>query len=300
MKIIVCKKDYESTGGFVVPLCGLLLVVFFSMASFVIDIGNSRYQLRNIQVVSDACSYAALLALGPTTNYTAVRNQVINIANLNGVAQAEIAKIDCGTWSAGAFTSQGMNAGVPICNSSTNAVQVSIARQVNTFFGRILGTAHITPATLAVSSVTPLLQCMTPFGIKKTIVDDLEEGEDFSVGKATTGNWGKLFVGVSKNPYVLVSETCNQKVKLNSSTEVITGFNDLGQFDDIIGDTIVVALTTDFPTGTSGNVDILEFVKVQFLGSNKNGANWAGNFRLVERGVLPNPDPNQSTRKLVK
>ena len=100
-----------------------------------------------IQIAADASSMAALHELKSPYNTAGsnIRAEVIDIAYRNGVSANEISLIECGIWNFNTreFSAQGQNSGLPICDSASNSIRVSISRQVNTFFGKILNISTI-------------------------------------------------------------------------------------------------------------------------------------------------------------
>jgi len=313
---LLISKSHTSA-GFVIPFCGLLLIVLFGMASYMIDIGHARYQLRNLQIAADAASRAGLIPLGQASpNYTKVSNEVIDIASRNAVAQAEIVKsdgsvgIECGTWSGGVFNSQGS-----VCTGASTAVKVSMKRQVQTFFGKIFNINSITPVTSAVSAKLPINQCIRPFVISSSLLTvsgtALVVGDTFDTGLLSSGNWGKLDPdptngGPGFDNNSMSTNACHAAFKAGPA-DTEQGFSSVKQaFDNALANPsfangMVFAVTSASPQGNSPNaVPIVEYIRADLIAVYGNNANnWHASFRVVARSVTSDPDPVKTFRKLV-
>lgn len=306
------KTSPQADGGFVLLFCTFLIVVLFAITALVFDFGRALVERHRISIASDAASIAALNVLGPGTSYNAVLSEVYSIVQFNNVLPGEILSVRCGTWSGGNFTPQAAG----VCNGSSNSVQVESRRVVPTFFARLIGVADLSPRVSALAHVTGVSAgaCIRPFGVESSYFNGLyspngiQIGQTFTVGgHQSAGNWGKIDInGNTPDDWQgnMLNDQCDPLIQLGAIFQGDTGFSQVRQvFNAIAQDQtpppasvgMIIALTSDFPNGGSGNVTLHEFIKVDFLSHSGNGQNWQGQFRLVERNVAPPPPPGGGT-----
>lgn len=290
--------------GFVITLTSTLLFVLCVVAAFVVDYGRALWEERRIQNAMDYAAQAGATLMGTASlTYADVEQEVQAIAGANGVDPSEIESINCGRWqeisgSVGEyeFISEACDA------SGANAVQVNSTRRMKTTFARVMGNQALWPSAVAIAMrpTSSIAQCIKPFGIELSMIIDntVEEGDVFTVGKNSPGNWGKLDIGGNMSSGVnfmdaMLNDVCDEDVALNSVVSPGTGFGGaIDQvFDEVLDEgedqSMIVAANSDFGNGNS-DVTILEFLEIDYIHDNgKSGANWQGTFRLIKRNATP-------------
>jgi hypothetical protein len=303
------------SSGFAVFIFMLALSVLLTSMVFAVDMGQAHDQRRQLQNVADAGALAAVAALGADTDYTKILSVVTTIAVTNGATVDEVMAIEprCGMWEDGMFKAGGVHS----CNSSMNAVEVSVTRSMPTTFGRLLNQDSFQFRTSAVAYKPPPIggSCIRPFGIEQSALESVRgfTGETFSLGGTQEGgNWGKLdIIGNSSSGVeytrLMLTNLCDEAIKAGGYVSSGTGSAQIEQvFQSLLEDTtpplaarnMVFAVTPDARRGNS-TVQILRFIKVDFLGHGGSGPRWRADFRVVEWDAQPDP-PVQPTRRLVK
>lgn len=301
--------------GFITCLLLFFAAILMMSLAFAVDIGRAHDQQRQIQIAADAASLAALNSLGQTASYSAVLVTVVGFAEANGVSLNEIMETPprCGVWSGDTFVPQAANQ----CDSSANAVEVSITRSLPSHFARVLNQRAFDLTVRAIGHLPPATNgsCIRPFGVEDSYLSrlNLPTGGTFSVwGNQGAGNWGKLDIAgnmSSGEQYTTMMRTnvCHQDVAVGNSVSVGTGNAQIEQvFRTLLDDStpqraaqnMVIAITSDFGNGNS-TVQINRFIKVDLLSQSGTGSRWQATFRLVEWDAAPEP-PSQPIRQLVK
>lgn len=302
-----CKTKKDNEQGAVVIIIGVILTFLLGTVAFSIDLGEVVDQKTGAQIAVDAGAFAAaeLLSNQPlTATGSELTTEARRLANENGIPSSQITNVACGNWdSANTPSFQTCSDNCINCGGlEVNAVKVEATRPVSATFGKFFGVNSMAPSVAAIgyqSAGTPFY-CTIPFGFESAVFDTVLPGDFFSISAENTnsGNWGKLDIGGNMSSGNNFREAmrnggvCDQSAAIGSSISAGTGFggnltrgfNELASNGHATGATF--AVVTPFPNG-NGNVDILEFVRVDFLSQRRNGRNWQGNFRLVERNITP-------------
>jgi hypothetical protein len=314
MAIHASRTD-NPCSGFVVFIFMLTLSVLLTSLAFAVDVGRAHEQRQQLQNVADAAALAAVGTLGVDTDYPRMMSVVTSIAVANGASVDEIIAIEprCGIWEDGMFKAGGFHS----CTSSMNAVEVSVTRSVPTAFARLMSQGSFQIRTSAIAYNPPPIggSCIRPFGIEQSALENVRgfTGETFSVaGTQEVGNWGKLdIIGNSSSGVeytrLMLTNLCDESITAGGYVSSGTGSAQIDQvFQSLLDDTtpplaarnMVFAVTPDARRGNS-TVQILRFIKVDFLGHGGSGPRWRADFRIVEWDAQPDP-PVQPTRRLVK
>lgn len=314
------RVNYSRPGGFVLVFFSFCLFVMFCLCALVLDIGDAFFNKHRIQLGADIAAVASAAKLRTGGWLSAAET----FAELNEVdSETEIDSIEPGCFDSAAtppsfspldsFSTE--NPGPPItaaCPSPQKlAVRVRSHRQVPAFFGKISGVSSLRPAVTAVAVLpeSSSKNCIRPFGVEQGLLDGLETGDGFTTGDPDPGNWGKLNIGgnmSSGNRFeeAMLSDTCDESVEVGSRILTGTGFG--GPINKVF-DTLtlpknysksqgmIIPVTSPFPNGRSDTVEILEFIKVDFVSQTGSGNNWRGTFRIVARNVAPRTETVTST-----
>jgi hypothetical protein len=293
----------RSEQGITIVLFSIFLFVLCSFLAFGLDVCRLYNERHKLQLTVDAATLAGLNALVAGTTYNDVVNAVTSNGNSNGALQAEILEVQprCGTWVNDSFIPQPSG----VCDNTSTAVEVTIARSVASGFGSILGLAQSTLRTRAVG-YKPLYEpgnCIRPFGIENSYFTQLglSVGSTFTVnGSQSAGNWGKLDINANASSGTAFTEAmlnnlCDDNIKPGSLVSTGTGSAQIAQvFETLLSDTtlplasqsMIFAITTDFPSG-NGTVEILKFIRVDLLSQRGSGHNWQATLRVVDLDAEP-------------
>ncbi len=315
--------SWRSERGVIFVLVAMLLFVIFGFAAFTVDAGQAMDEARRLQIAADAGSISAsrLLAASATPGATisSVTSRACSIANFNGLQNSDVLSVECGRYVSNAFTTTctGSCGSSPSCNcfptSGTNSVRVTTRKPVLTTFGRLFKVNSIVPSMQAVSLVASApTGCLRPFGVETAVLwnPQVQVGATFSVGSGAPGNWGKLNIGQGNQQQAWVasmaSGDCSSTISVNQAVPYISGnAGTVGQgFVPLVNQQFRIARTSNFPNGQSGggNITVLEFLLVTYLGDNQqNGNGWTGYLRLDGRNAsLPSGGGSSSDPSLVR
>lgn len=292
----------QSERGSTLVLVTLFIFVLFGFTALSIDVANVYRQKHKAQDATDAAALAGVAQVGDPSvsagqQASAAITEADVIANTNGVTDAEIVSgavsntgtIEVGMWDGVTFTPNGT------FNNVYNAVRVPAQRTVPLSFGRVVGVSQMTPTVHSVADIgaTPI-----PYGIPSCYVtgvggtNTLQNWHNVPCS-SSSGNWGVLDLcgplgpndveGAISGPGCFSSIGESTGTKTGVPNKTCTGFQDLWNNGPHI---VVLPVTTDFPTGVSADVTVLDYVVVQLLGApNCNGNNFSIDVQILGRGL---------------
>lgn len=302
--------------GVVIVFFCFVAALLISFLAYSVDMGNGYYEKRKIQIAADAASMAALSVLGSSTNYSTVLSKVTAIANANNVTTAEVTQVHprCGIWSGTAFTPQAIDT----CNATTNAVKVTVSRVVAANFAKIFNRSQFNPVAASISYIPASTagNCIRPFGVEQSFIStlNLQPGNTFVVsGTQSSGNWGKLDINgnassATQYTAAMLNDICDASIAIGSLISAGTGNSAISSvFQSILNGTtpplasqgMIFAVTTDFPNGNSGTVQIIKFIKVDLVSQSGSGQGWQATFRLIDLNAVPKSS-TPAARQLVQ
>jgi Flp pilus assembly protein TadG len=283
------KLDPGERGSTAV-LVAIFVLVLFGFAALSLDVSRVYIEKHKEHMATDAAALAGVAKVGDpavSTNQqaSAAITEADAIANANGVTDAEIAaaptnrypaRIQVGWWANGTFT-----ASAP----PYNAVRVPAKRTVPIYFGKAVGTSRMSPA---VDSIATIGMRVVPYGIPSCVVTNVGGTNTLQNWKnagcsSSAGNWGAIDLCGALGPndvasaisgpgcYSSVGQVTTTRTGVPNKTS--DGFQTLWDNGRRI---IVLPVTSDFPTGNSGDITVLDYVVVQLLGPPTNGSNGNG------------------------
>lgn len=301
--------------GFMAVLASLFLVILLASVGFALDMGSARDEKQRIQIAADAASFAAVGVLGVGTDLSKVTSRAIEIAAANNISADEVRQFPprCGTWTNGTFTPDPQN----VCDSGTNAVEVTIRRTVPMRFAKAIRPEDVRLEARSVSHIPPAVtgNCIRPFGVSARVVNSCNPrpGSTFTVGGTQeSGNWGKIDLdGNSSSGQVfttlMMNNLCDDSINRGSYVTTGTGNAQIWQvFDTLLADDtepfasqgMILPVTSDI-SGGNCSVQIQKFIKVDLLSQSGTGRNWRATFRIVNQDAEPE-SPVATTRQIVQ
>jgi len=279
----------DSRSGNTLVLVTVFSVALFGFAALSIDVARVYYEVRRMQIATDAGAYAGVWDL--LTSQAAAIATAKAVAQANGIATNEFSAsalrgVQVGTWNSTTktFTPNGTPA---------NAVRVSAKRVVPLYFGPVVGARSMAPD---IHSVAIINSRLVPFGTSAVALGTNGVGSTLVASSTDPGNWGKLNFGdVLRNPNDWVeaftygySGTIGPQTVVNGQTvfDVATdpGFAHLTEawnarkaIDPIV---VLPVILGTFPNG-QGNVFIYQFITARLLDQTAQGRNWQGNLQIL-------------------
>jgi len=286
------RKLEGSERGGVLVLVALFIFVLFGFTALSIDVANVYREKHKAHDATDAAALAGVLKLGdPTVSVVQQASDAIAeaefLANTNGVKHGEITSSNTGTIQVGSWDGANFTANTP----TYNAVRVPAQRTVTNNFGRVVGFPFM---TATVDSIATIGVISVPYGVPACYVGtvgstNLLQNWGNVACSSSSGNWGMIDLCGVLNPgdvipaitgggcFGSVGETTTTRTGVpNKTADGFTALYNSGQR------IVVLPITSDFPTGGSGNVTIQNFVIVQLL----NGGTGTGNGWNISVQIL--------------
>ncbi len=297
---VLTKQLKSNERGAALVLVVFFMIVLFGFAALSIDVARVYQEQRHINVGTDAGALAGVILL---PNTTAAIAEARNLANANGVTDAEIAAgarngfpglIQVGQWSN--WTVSGVVKGAFFANATPpNAIRVPARRTVELYFAKVVGMGFMRPA---VDSVAIIGKMATAYGVPSNAVASANIGDTVTLHWWTNpagGNWGTLDLcatlsGQNDTVVALSADSCFATI--GDIVPVATGFDGIKQgfASRYATDPIVtMPVTTEFPSG-SHTVTIVDFVQVQLLGPGTGGGSgYSIDVKILAKGLTPGP-----------
>jgi Flp pilus assembly protein TadG len=290
----------RSNRGNSIVVVMVFLVALFAFAALSLDVGNVLREQRRVNVATDAAAIAGVAKLtGDTNNLASQKDAAITeaqaIAYTNGVTQTEIdngarkgfpGAIQVGQWLGTNFVADA---------APYNAIRVPARRDVQLFFGKVVGLSRMEPA---VDSIAELGAISIPYGIPLWALNSIAIGSTLTLQpwplQGVGGNWGPLdmcgtLAGAGDVESALSGSGCFSTP--GDVVQTSTGFSGLDRgFNDIWNDPtrpnhiVVMPITSDYPDGNH-NLVIQGYVVIQLLDNGSGGgANWRLNATVLGIG----------------
>jgi len=309
-----CSKLLKDKGAALV-FCVLCLFVFVGVTALSIDLGRAYAEQRRLQFAADAASMAAVNLLSPTATFNAIQSESENLAVANGFKAGDV-QTNCGIWDVATKQFEPSDCG------AANAVRVEASGQLEMKFARVFGPnfLNLVRPAIAMAQGSNLMNCVKPFAFPDALIQQaINQGlTQFTVPVGGPGNWGKINLGsqggqseIECNPsgplggngapaqffQSMLNGVCNAQIEIGDLVPVITGNASTGQgvFLALQGcgahEELFFATTGPFPNG-AGNVEVVNFAKLNFISAAGNGNSATVTFEIVEYGIVP--DQHQS------
>lgn len=289
-------QSRQKERGSVIVLITFAMVAFFAFAALSIDVARVYQQLRDLQSGTDsgALAGAALLA-GNTNSAAVIITEASNIAQANGISNAEITASNYGTIQVGQWNTASLTftAGA----TPYNAVLVPAKRNVSLLFGKVVGFNSMSPPTHSVAmwsglgTVTAdMATNLIPFGVTTDQLASATSSGILDANLFSSGNRGKINLcgdnesGSKKFAHDMTfGLPC--AVSINDSPDSGTGAADFpGAFDPrlVANPFIIMPVVDSFGPGKK-SVNIEGFVAGILIPNTPGDPNsgWSGKIQLL-------------------
>lgn len=280
----------KSDKGSVVIIVALCVTLFCAFTALTVDVGFAVYTKRKLQASADfaALSGVSKVSTDPLSRFEA---SVFSrqVGSLNGISPTELAPDDSvlvGTWN---FDQKVFSES----ESNINAVRVALSRTIPTYFAALIGvrTLNITVVSVAVKGGAKSSTCMIPFAVTDDLLAGAGYEEIVTLNTESPGNWGKIQISpekLTRKEFIdaMTYGFCGITPGVGDETPTDTGFSGVDDGFKSRMDTnpfAVMPVVDSFYNGNSETLVIKGFIYVKLLSSRKSGANWEGQFILLDQ-----------------
>jgi len=281
-----CKSRRDS--GSTLVTVTVFMVAIFGFAALSVDVANVFHQQRNEQAATDSAAIAGVAKL-PDTG--AARQEAIDLAGANGVTATEIQNagtVEVGNWSNSTFTANA---------TPLNAVRVPARRNVPLYFGGVVGTGAMNPATHSVAAGGPAGQVYNPIPLWVVTGQLANMGfnelltlhaDDFG------GQWGKIDIHSYKNKQDwandMTANGCSCEVSVGPYADM-TGFSGVATAVENLGlkTEVTIPVVDTPPKAGSTDVNIIGFIAVKITAWQGSGSSWQLTVQFLNKAVGAGP-----------